>query len=312
MSSFLQILPANLLYSLSTGTALILVASGLSLIFGMMGVVNFAHGTVFMLGAYVGFTVTRVTGNFWLALVAAPCFLFIIGFLMERFTIRPLYGHDILLQLLLTFGFSLVIAKAIELIWGADPLPDFTPTLLKGGVKIFGVDFPYVRLFGLALSTSIIVGIWLFLTRTKFGLIMRAAIHNTEMVDAFGINISKIFTLTFAAGSALAGLAGVIMGIMESAGPEMDIQKIIIAFVIVVIGGLGSFRGVVVVGILLALVEVFGVQLSSDLGIDRGIIYLVHSTGIPLQDNFSVAPYLKYMAMAAILLVKPEGLFKEV
>ena len=284
----LSLVLANLLYGVTIGSALILVASGLSLTFGVMGVLNFAHGGLCMLGAYFGYTFVQVTGNFWLALMIAPLFVAGVGILMEAFAIRPLYGLNPLYQLLLTVGLSMIIANAVLLTWGGDQRSILLPSYFKGYVHFFGLDYPRFRLFVLLFSASLALVLWITLKHTKWGMVIRAGMHDLETVNAFGINIYRVFTAVFAIGAALAALAGVIIGAMRALNPEMDFELLTSALLVIVIGGMGSFRGAVVGSLLLGITDAFGAQFS---------------TGI--------AKFTVWALMVLILLFRPEGLLKE-
>ena len=276
------------MYGVTIGSALILVASGLSLTFGVMGVLNFAHGGLCMLGAYFGYTLVQVTGNFWLALMIAPLFVAGVGILMEAFTIRPLYGLNPLYQLLLTVGLSMIIANTVLLTWGGDQRSIILPPYFKGYVHFLGLDYPRFRLFVLLFSASLALVLWITLKRTKWGMVIRAGMHDLETVNAFGINIFRVFTSVFAIGAALAALAGVIIGAMRALNPEMDFELLTSALLVIVIGGMGSFRGAVVGSLLLGVTDAFGAQFF---------------TGI--------AKFTVWALMVLVLLFRPEGLIKE-
>ena len=284
----LSLLLTNLLYGVTIGSALILIASGLSLTFGVMGVLNFAHGGLCMLGAYFGYTLVQVTGNFWLSLILAPLLVAGIGFLMEAFTIRPLYGLNPLYQLLLTVGLAMVIANAVLLVWGGDQLSINLPAYFKGSVHFLGLDYPRFRLFVLLFSAAIATVLWVTISRTKWGIVIRAGMHDLETVNAFGINIYRVFTIVFAVGAGLAALAGVIIGSMRAINPEMDFELLTSALLVIVIGGMGSFRGAVVGSLLLGVTDAFGAQ-----------FFTRH------------AKFTVWVLMVLVLLFRPEGLLKE-
>jgi len=251
-------------------------------------VLNFAHGGLCMLGAYFGYTLVQVTGNFWLALMIAPLFVAGVGILMEAFAIRPLYGLNPLYQLLLTVGLSMIIANAVLLTWGGDQRSILLPSYFKGYVHFFGLDYPRFRLFVLLFSASLALVLWITLKRTKWGMVIRAGMHDLETVNAFGINIYRVFTAVFAIGAALAALAGVIIGAMRALNPEMDFELLTSALLVIVIGGMGSFRGAVVGSLLLGITDAFGAQFF---------------TGI--------AKFTVWALMVLVLLFRPEGLLKE-
>ena len=284
----LSLLLTNLLYGVTIGSALILIASGLSLTFGVMGVLNFAHGGLCMLGAYFGYTLVQVTGNFWLALIVAPLLVAGVGVLMEAFTIRPLYGLNPLYQLLLTVGLAMVIANAVLLTWGGDQLAINLPSYFKGYVHFLGLDYPRFRLFVLLFSAAIAAFLWVTISRTKWGIVIRAGMYDLETVNAFGINIYRVFTIVFAAGAGLAALAGVVIGSMRAINPEMDFDLLTSGLLVIVIGGMGSFRGAVVGSLLLGVTDAFGAQFFT-----------------------AAAKFTVWVLMVLVLLFRPAGLLKE-
>jgi len=277
----------QLLNGLTLGMVLTLIATGLTLVFGMMGVVNFAHGALYMVGAYVGLSLTLASGNFWLALALAPLIVGALSWLIERGGLRLLYERPPIYQLLFTFGVALVLENVVEIVWGTDILT--IPAPFHGALQLLGVYYPKYRLFVLATSVMVLVAVGLTLRRTRFGLVVRAGTHDAEMVDALGINIKRTFTAVFVAGSMLAAFAGVIVGPMYSLSSGMGGSVIISAFIVVVIGGLGSFAGAVVGGLILGLAQVLGVLF------------------FPSQADASI-----YAVVVLVLLVRPRGLFGEV
>lgn len=284
LSSFLT----TALHGLTLGMILMLVAGGLTIIFGMLDVLNFAHGALYMLGAYMGYTVAAKTGNFALALIAAPMAVGIVGFFMEYFTIRPLYGRPPLHHLLLTFGISLIAQNAIKFIWGNDIYSVEPPEILGGAVNFFGIYYPTYRLFVLASSACLAILIGLLITRTRFGVVVRAGTEDIETLEAHGIDTGKVFTAVFVACSALAAIAGAVVAPMRTVYPQMGLDIIIDAFIVVVIGGLGSIRGAVIGALILGQAIQFGAVFLTGFG-DVAI----------------------YIVMAAILLFKPSGLLPE-
>lgn len=274
------------LNGLAIGMLLLLVASGLSLIFGLMGVVNFAHGSLYMFGAYFGVALFNRTGVFLLALLLAPFLVAAIGVVMEYFTLRPLYGRDPLYQILLTFGIALILDELVILIWGPNALTFSAPGWLAGRFPVMGTSFPVYRLFVIALGAIVAVGLYIFLQRTRYGIVVRAGTDNRTMVEASGINVKRAFTTVFAVGAGMAAVGGIVAGPMLSVYPAMGLEMVIEAFVVVVIGGLGSFRGSVVGAILAGLVQSFG------------------SFFVP-----SASSVIIFMLMVIVLLVRPSGLF---
>jgi branched-subunit amino acid ABC-type transport system permease component len=276
------------LFGLQLGMTLVLITVGLTLIFGMMDVINIAHGSLYMLGAYFGLTVVGTTGNFWLAVVLAPLLVGVVGAAMEVLTIRPLYGRDPLYHILLTFGLALIIQGVVEGTWGADVRNIAEPTLLEGTYTLGPIVYPKFRIFITVISTLLVAAIWLLFTRSNWGILMRASGYDSEMVDALGIDVSKVFTGVFVFGAVLAGLAGVLLGTARAASPTMGTNMIIQAFAIVVIGGLGSFRGAVLGAIAVGLINAFGSVYAS-----------------------TMVELLVFLLMVVVLLVKPHGLFGE-
>jgi branched-subunit amino acid ABC-type transport system permease component len=253
-----------------------------------MGVLNFAHGGLCMLGAYFGYTLVQLTGNFWLSLILAPLIVAGVGVLMEAFTIRPLYGLNPLYQLLLTVGLAMVIANTVLLVWGGDQLSITLPAYFKGYIHFLGLDYPRFRLFVLLFSAVIATILWVTISRTQWGIVIRAGMHDLETVNAFGINIYRVFTIVFAVGAGLAALAGVIIGSMRAINPEMDFELLTSALLVIVIGGMGSFRGAVVGSLLLGVTDAFGAQFFT-----------------------GVAKFTVWFLMVLVLLFRPEGLLKE-
>lgn len=265
---------------------LFLVASGLTLIFGLMGVVNFAHGAFFMLGAYIALAVFGLFGNFWVALFFAPIIVAIIGVIVEYFGIRQLYGKDPLYQILLTFGVALVLEESVELIWGGDPISFPAPELLTGRTLFVGASYPTYRLFTILTGVLAGLGLWVLLSRTKTGLVLRAGLIDSQMVEAMGINVRRTFTIMFGIGIMLAAIGGVVIAPLLGAHPQMGHSYLIEAFVVVVLGGLGSLRGSLVGSLIVGLsLSVSGVYAST-------------------YTNFVI-----FLVMVVILIVRPYGLF---
>jgi branched-subunit amino acid ABC-type transport system permease component len=278
----------NLLYGVTIGSTYALIASGLSIIFGVMGVLNFAHGSFVMLGAYTGFTIVKLTGSFWVSLFLAPLIIAMLGGIIERFMVCRLYGRHVLLTLFLTFGLSMVFSSAVLLIWGGVPYSIQVPYYFKGFINLFGIYYPKFRLFVLVFSCLLVTFLWIFLNRSRWGLVIRAGLFDIETVEAFGIDIYRVFRLLFIFCSGIAAVAGVIIGAMRSINPVMDVDFITIALIVIVIGGLGSFKGALIGSLILGLGEAFGAQ------------------AIP-----GLAKFVTWVIMAAVLLLRPEGLFSE-
>jgi branched-chain amino acid transport system permease protein len=238
------VLLPQLLHGLVFGAALGLLALGLTVIFGLLGVMNFAHGELFMMGAYAGVAVIGLTGSFWIALLAAPLIVGVIAAVTEAATLRPLYRREPLYGLILTFGLALVFREGIRQIFGGDMrriLPPFT-----GSTPLLGMTYPDYRLFLLAASSVILLAIWLFFTKTRAGIIVRAAVQDAEMLDGLGVDVRRVFTLTFAGSAALAALAGMLLAPVFTVYPYMGAEMILLAFIVVILGGMGSMGGSVV------------------------------------------------------------------
>ncbi len=244
MDYLVAVLLPQLLHGLVFGAALGLLALGLTVIFGLLGVMNFAHGELFMMGAYAGVAVIGLTGSFWIALVAAPLIVGVIAAVTEAATLRPLYRREPLYGLILTFGLALVFREGIRQIFGGDMrriMPPFT-----GSTPLLGMTYPNYRLFLLAASSVILLAIWLFFTKTRAGIIVRAAVQDAEMLDGLGVNVRRVFTLTFAGSAALAALAGMLLAPVFTVYPYMGTEMILLAFIVVILGGMGSMGGSVV------------------------------------------------------------------
>jgi branched-chain amino acid transport system permease protein len=281
-------LAAQVFTGLVLGMIFVLLAIGLSLIFGLLTVVNFAHGSLYMLGAYFGVFLFGVTKNFWLSLIIAPVMVGTVGLLIERFLIRRLYGRSPDDPLLLTFGLSLIIVEAVRIIWGKIGLTIDPPKALGTAVNLGFMNFPAYRLFVIAVTAAVLVAIWLFLERTNVGLIIRAGSRDPLMVRALGIDLSRIWLLVFGIGTGLAGLAGILAGPMRGVYAEMGVTMVIESFVVIVVGGMGSLVGAVVAGLLMGQV-----------------------VGLTTYFAPALAEIMVFIAMAVVLLVRPSGLFGE-
>ena len=277
-------LAAQVFTGLVLGGIFVLLAIGLSLIFGLMTVVNFAHGSLYMLGAYFGVFLLGLTKNFWVSLVAAPLMVFVLGLVIERVLVRPLYGRSIDDPLLLTFGLSLVVVEAVRIVWGKIGLT----IALSGALDLGFMTFPLYRFFVIAVTVLVLVGLWLFLERTNVGLIIRAGSRDPLMVRALGLDLGRVWLLVFGIGAGLAGLAGILAGPMRPVYPEMGITMVIESFVVVVVGGMGSLLGAVVAGIII------------------GEVVSLTTFFAPKLSEIMV-----FVVMALVLLVRPSGLFGE-
>lgn len=282
-----EALTTHILNGLAYGFLLFLLAAGLSLIFGMMDVLNLAHGSFYLLGGFVGISLVGVLGNFWLALILTVAIVAVIGLVVERILLRPLYLRDHLDQILLTFGLALIIEDAAEWIWGTRIQSLAVPAALSGSVNLFGVVIPTYRLLLIFAGLIVAAALWFILERTRLGAIIRAGVSNREMVSALGFNISAVFAGVFIFGVALAAFAGFLGAPILGVFPGLDFEVLIIALIIVVIGGLGSLTGVFWVSLLIGITQALG------------------------QAYFpSFAALTLYVVMAAVLLLRPEGLFQ--
>ena len=303
------------LIGLSYGLLLFMLAAGLTLIFSMMGVLNFAHASFYMLGAYIAYQVSTWLG-FWPALVLAPLALFLIGAGVERWGLRRVHKWGHVPELLFTFGLSYIIVELVQVIWGRAAVAYRVPPELDGPVdwlQRFGVTFPEYRMFMMAVAIGMLVAIWLLLTRTRIGLVIQAALTHPQQVEALGHNVPRVFMLVFGGGSALAGLAGVVGGNAFVTEPAMAGTVGAIVFVVIVVGGMGSLAGAFVAALLIGLLESFGKV--SDWSLATGLNALGAGVG-PDTPGFGVmaltlaqvAPVLPYLLLVLILIVRPKGL----
>jgi branched-chain amino acid transport system permease protein len=284
----LSTLLAQVFTGLVLGMIYVLLAIGLSLIFGLMAVVNFAHGALFMLGAYFGVFLLSHTGSFWVALIGAPLMVGTVGLLMERFLIRRLYGRSPDDPLLLTFGLSLILVEGVKVLWGKIGLTLDPPRALAGAVDLGFMAFPAYRIFLIGIIVAVLIGLYFFLGRTNIGLIIRAGSRDPLMVRALGIDLGRVWLVVFGIGTALAGLAGILAGPMRGAYAEMGVNVVIESFVVVVVGGMGSLLGAVVAGLLIGQV-----------------------VGLTTLFLPKAAEIMVFLVMAVVLLVRPSGLFGE-
>jgi branched-subunit amino acid ABC-type transport system permease component len=271
------------LNALSQAALLFFLGVGLTLIFGIMRIVNFAHGAFFMLGAYVGWSAVHVTGNFWAALVAAPLLVGAFGAAFELGILRRLYRRDAHAFLMVTFGLTLVMGEAIRLLWGVEALQVVTPDMLSGIVFILDEPFPVYRLFLAGAGVVVALAIWQFLERTRLGLLIRATSQNAEMVHALGVDVRLVRSGVFGIGCGLAGIGGVLAAPLVTASLGMAPNAVIDTFVIVIIGGMGSFLGSVIGALLVAFVQVFGTYYFPDLAL--AFMYLIMLTVLVVRPG---------------------------
>lgn len=277
------------IHGLAYGMVLFLVASGLTLIFGMMGILNIAHASFFMLGAYFCFQVLSTTGNFWVSLLVAPIAAGFLGVLCERFLLRKIHAYGHVGELLLTVGVAMVILEGVKIFWGTQSLPITVPPVLQGLLRIGGLEYPIYRLFIIGLAFAILGIMSLLLYKTRLGMIVRGAVSDADMVNALGINVPVVFMLVFGVGTWLAGVAGVAVSPIMTVYPGLADQVGMDAFVVVVTAGFGSLKGAFIVSIIFGLLNAYGVQFVSQL-----------------------APVLMFSFMAIVLAFKPMGLFGEI
>jgi branched-chain amino acid transport system permease protein len=309
----MEVLLVSLLNGLVYGMLLFMLASGLTLIFSMMGVLNFAHASMYMLGAYFAFSVSRLIG-FWPALVVAPALCGLFGALIEMYALRRVHKNGHIAELLFTFGLAFIIEKGVQMAWGLLPVPYRVPAVLDRALfTIYGSNFNAYRGFMLLISALMFVAIWLLLTRTRIGLVIQAALTHPEMVGALGHNVPRVFTIVFAGGSALAGLAGVIGGNYLVTEPAMAITMGPIVFVVVVFGGLGSLAGCFIASLIMGLVQTFAVVLDVSVADVLARLGLHVTTATPFAEFLTIphpriGALLPYLMLILVLLVKPRGL----
>jgi branched-chain amino acid transport system permease protein len=308
----MDVLIFSLLNGLLYGMLLFILASGLTLIFSMMGVLNFAHASFFMLGAYFGFEISRWTG-FWVALIAAPLLVGVVGAFVERFGLRAVHKYGHLGELLFTVGIAFLIEELVQMIWGRSPLDFRVPGLLNfTAFTVFGAGYPAFRIFMLVVSVVIFVSLFLILTRTRVGLIVQASLTHPDMVAALGHNVPRVFMLVFGAGSALAGLAGVIAGPVLITQPSMATALGPILFVIIVVGGLGSLTGAFVASILIGCIQTFAVSINLSVADVFGF-FGVTEAPTAFSDLWGVTvaqigPIIPYLLLVLMLIFSPTGL----
>ena len=280
----------QILAGVSNGMLLFLISAGLSLIFGVSRIINFAHGVLFMLGAYVAMTVIALAPEtlrgFVGALAAAMAVLFVIGAAIEIGLLRRIYRAAHEFQLLLTFALVFIVGDAVKLVWGREDYSVAMPTILAGASDVLGVTFPTYRMFLIAMGFAVAIGLWLVLHRTRWGILVRAATVDRDMLGALGTDTRRLFSGVFALGAALAGLGGALAAPIVAVGPGLHSQVIIDAFVVVVIGGMGSLVGALIAALLVGIVNAFGVLAFPGLAV-----------------------VLTFALMAIVLIVRPWGLF---
>ena len=325
----------SMLNGLSYGLLLFMLSSGLTLIFSMMGVLNFAHTSFYMLGAYFAYSISSVIG-FWPALVIAPLVVAVLGALFERHCLRRVHKFGHVPELLITFGLSYVVLELVQIIWGRTPVPFDPPAFLQGPAftVVQGPDglgltlgaaqdalcqtakcsrFPMTRAFMMLVALGMLVSLWLLLTRTRIGLVIQASLTHPEMVEALGHNVPRVFMLVFGSGCALAGLAGVIGGVTFVTEPAMAAVVGSIIFVVVVVGGMGSLAGAFIASLLIGLLQ------TLPLTVDASLADAINRLGGHVTDKSAwwpilritlaqAAPILPYLLLVLILILRPRGL----
>ena len=300
----LSLLFEQLLNGLQLGTMLFLMASGLTLVFGVMGLINLAHGSFYMTGAFVTAWVTGTTGNFWVGLLAGTLAAAAVGALVEFAVIRRLYQRDHLDQVLATFALILIFSEGTRWLFGSFPLFLDVPSYLSGPVMLpGGIQYPLYRLAIIVIGLVVGAGLFWLIARTRIGVQIRAGEADREMIAALGVDISKLYTLVFALGAALAGLAGALVGAIQSVQVGMGEPVLILAFVVIVIGGIGSIKGALVGALLVGVTDTLG-------GVFLPRLFaLLMEPAAAASLGASLASMLIYILMAAVLLVRPSGLF---
>jgi len=282
----MEFIATQLVNGLAYGVLLFLMSAGLSLIFGLMNVVNVAHGSFFMIGAFAALAIMRWTGSFWLALALSWVPAVVIGIVMERVFIRRLYARGHLDQVLLTFGFTFVFVDLVRWMFGADIRELAVPDALSGAFDLGGVIVPRYRVFLIAFGGAVALLLWFFLERSRVGAMVRAGVDDAFTATGIGINVPLLFAAVFALGVGLAAIGGAAAGPILGLYPGMDIEILIPAFIVVVVGGMGSLRGAFVASVFVGLVDTFGKAYFPDLAL-----------------------FLIYLLMVVVLLTRPNGLF---
>ena len=308
-----ELVTVSLLNGIVYGLLLFMLTSGLTLIFSMMGVLNFAHASVFMVGAYLSYQFARWVG-FWPALVLAPLACGVIGAAIERYGLRYVHKSGHVAEILFTFGLAYLIEEVVTMIWGRNAVANNVPAAIDFSLfTLFGSSFPAYKGLMMAISVAMFVFLYLALKRTRLGLVIQAALTHPQMVGALGHDVPALFVLVFAIGSALAGLAGVIGGFMLLTQPTLANAVGPIVFVVVVIGGLGSLAGALIASMLIGILQTFAVA------IDYSLLDLLRAAGIvvtrgsPFYDFYAIkvataAPIVPYLLLVLMLIVRPRGL----
>lgn len=332
----------SMLNGLSYGLLLFMLSSGLTLIFSMMGVLNFAHASFYMLGAFVGYSISKVTG-FWPALVLAPMVVGLMGAFFEKYFLRKVHKYGHVAELMITFGLSYVILELVQLVWGRIALEFKPPEILQGpaftlinhsvnglqflwgaapsemcqaadaAIRVVCSPFPATRAFMMVIALLMLVSVWLLLTRTRIGLVIQAALTHPEAVESLGHNVPAVFMLVFGAGAGLAGLAGVIGGSTFLTEPSMAATVGSVIFVVVVVGGMGSLSGAFLASLIIGLIETFAIAFNYSLGtlaaqLGLNLSATVQQSSVVKLTLSQVAPILPYLLLVLMLIFRPKGL----
>jgi branched-chain amino acid transport system permease protein len=301
----------SLLNGVSVGLLLFMLSAGLTLIFSMLGVLNFAHASFYMLGAYVGQALAAY-GGFWAALIFAPLFVGLCGALFERALLRRVHARGTLAEMLLTFGAASAIGEGVKLVWGLGPLPATIPSSLDGPLfTLYGAAFPKYRAFMMMLAIVMLCALYLLLHTSKLGLVVRAALTHPSTVETLGHDVPRVFMCVFAVGTALAALAGVIGAPLAVIEPGMADAMGPIVFVVVVIGGLGSLSGALVASLVVGCVQTFAVASTASAGRVAAALGVVLPPAWAELTVTQLAPVLPYLLLVAMLAARPRGLFGE-
>ncbi len=298
------LLVEQLLNGLQAGMTLFLMAAGLTLVFGVMGLINLAHGSLYMVGAFAAAAVAAATGSFLLALAAALAAGAIAGVVVEMVVIRRLYDRDHLDQVLATFALILIFSEGTRWVFGSFPLQLDIPAWLAGPITLpGGIPYPLYRLTIIGIGLAVAIALWLLIERTRTGIRIRAGENDREMISALGVDISRLYTLVFALGAALAGLAGALVGAIQSVQVGMGEPVLILAFVVIVIGGIGSIRGALIGALLVGMTDTMGRILLPSL------LATITDASMAASVGASLASMSVYILMAVVLVWRPSGLF---
>ena len=309
----LELSTISLLNGIVYGLLLFMLTSGLTLIFSMMGVLNFAHASVFMLGAYFSYQLGRWVG-FWPAIVLAPLLCALVGAGIERFGLRHVHRRGHVAEILFTFGLAYVIEELVTMVWGRNAVANGVPAVIDFPLfSVFGTQFPAYKGLMMAISVAMFVFLWLMLKRTRIGLVIRAALTHPKMAGALGHDVPGVFVLVFAIGSALAGLAGVIGGFMLLTQPTLAASIGPIVFVVVIVGGLGSLPGALIASMLIGVLQTFAVAVDYSLADALRAAGVAVTRASPLYDVLAIklataAPIVPYLLLFLMLIVRPRGL----